>query len=234
MIALLVGLPFFFITRAIAATQAVPRRIVLPGDIAFQTTMKDVHGAIMAAITVAYLAGLCGVFVMQSAREADRRLVVAGFGIGETVAARFAVLLAGTLLVLAVSLAVTAISFTPRSWAAFAGGNLIVGVNFAALGALAGVTFGGLGATYVMFFLPMIDIGVLQTPMFGDGNPGGLAALFPGYGPARVVIDGAFSSSLHASGELALAVGWTAVLALAVALALRRSLGVRSSKSIPA
>ena len=76
---LLVALPFVFITRAIAKTEATPRLIGLPGDGHALTTMRDVHGADMAAITIAFLAGLCGVFIMNSARRVDRRLVVAGF-----------------------------------------------------------------------------------------------------------------------------------------------------------
>jgi len=67
LIVLLVVLPFFFITRAIAATEEVPRSIGLPGGEHVMTTMRDIHGMLMAAITVAFLAGLCGVFAMRSA-----------------------------------------------------------------------------------------------------------------------------------------------------------------------
>ena len=70
----------------------------------------------------------------------------------------------------------------------------------------------------------MLGIGILQNPMFGDGSPGGLACVFPDYGAGRVVIDGAFSPSFQAWGELALALGWLAVLAMAVAVVLRRLL----------
>ena len=68
----------------------------------------------------------------------------------------------------------------------------------------------------------MLGIGILQNPMFGDGTPGGLAYAFPDYGAGRVVIDGAFSGSFHAWGELALALGWLAALGLAVGWVLRR------------
>jgi hypothetical protein len=71
----------------------------------------------------------------------------------------------------------------------------------------------------------MRGIGIEQNPMFGDGSPGGLAFAFPDYGAGRVVIDGAFSSGFHGWGELALALGWLAVLGLAVAWVLRRELG---------
>jgi hypothetical protein len=91
-------------------------------------------------------------------------------------------------------LAVTAPSFTPDSWPAFIAGNLLVGLTYACIGALAGSAPGQLGATYLVLFLAMLGIGILQNPMFGDGTPGGLAYAFPDYGAGRVIIDGAFSA----------------------------------------
>jgi hypothetical protein len=113
----------------------------------------------------------------------------------------------------------------PLAGAAFFGGNLLVGLTYACIGALAGAAVGRLGATYLVLFLAMLGTGILQNPMFGDGTPGGLAYAFPDHGANRIVIDGAFSQSFHAWGELALAVGWLAVLGLAVAWVLHRLLG---------
>jgi hypothetical protein len=142
----------------------------------------------------------------------------------EAVLPRLAVLAAATTIVLVVSVAVTGLSFTPRSWLAFGVGNLLVGLIYACIGALAGAALGQLGATYVVLFLAMLGIGILQNPMFGDGTPDGIAYAFPDWGAARVVIDGAFSTSFHAWGELALSLGWLVVLGLVVAGVLRRLL----------
>jgi hypothetical protein len=221
---LLVVLPFFFITYSIARTEPTPRLVGLPGGGEILTTMSEVHGASMVSITVAFLAALCGAFVMRSAQRADRRLVVAGFRPIEAVLPRLAVLAAATGIVLAVSLAVTALSFTPESWPAFIAGSLLVGLQYACLGALAGALLSQLGATYLVLFLAMLGTGILQNPMFGDGTPGGLAYAFPDYGAGRVLIDGAFADGFRAWGELALAVVWLAVLVLAVASVLRRRL----------
>jgi hypothetical protein len=46
-----------------------------------------------------------------------------------------------------------------------------------------------------------------------------------GYGATRIVVAAAFSATFHAWSELALALGWLAVLALAVAYVLRQLLG---------
>ena len=140
-------------------------------------------------ITIAFLAGLVGVFVMQSARQADRRLVVAGFRPYQALAPRLLVLAATTTLVLAVSLAVTALSFAPSLWAPFVVGNLLVGLIYAMLGALAGAVVGKLGARYLLLFGAMLDLGVVQNPMFGSGEPPAWGIALPGYGSARVIID---------------------------------------------
>lgn len=223
LVALLVVLPFFFITRAIARTEPTPRRIGLPGGGDVLTTMREAHGASMATITIAFLAALCGVFIMRSVQSADRRLVVAGFRPLEAIVPRLAVLTAATATVLTVSLAVTALSFTPASWAAFIVGNLFVGLTYACIGALAGAALGELAATYVVLFLAMLGTGILQNPMFG-GTPGGLAYAFPDYGAGRVVIDGAFSTTFHAWADLSLAVGWAIAMGIAVTLVLGRLL----------
>ena len=224
LLVLLVVLPFFFITRALASTEPEPRLIGLPGGGEILTTMKEAHGASMVTITVAFLAAVCGVFIMRSAQRADRRLVVAGFRPIEAVLPRLAVLATATAVVLTISLAVTALSFTPASWPAFVVGNLLVGLTYACIGALAGAAVGQLGATYVVLFLAMLGTGILQNPMFGDGTPGGLAYAFPDYGANRIVIDGAFSPAFHAWPEVALALGWLAALGLTVAWVLRRLL----------
>jgi hypothetical protein len=224
LLVLLVALPFFFITRAIARTEPTPRLIGLPGGSDILTTMKDAHGASMVTITVTFLAALCGAFIMRSAQSADRRLVVAGYRPLEAVLPRLLVLGTATAVVSTVSLAVTALSFTPASWPVFIAGNLLVGLTYACIGALAGAAFGPLGATYLVLFLAMLGTGILQNPMFGDGTPGGLAYVLPDYGANRLVIDGAFSPTFHASVELWLALASLALLGLAVAWTLRRLL----------
>ena len=233
LLVLLVGLPFFFITRAIAGTVPQPRVVPLPGGGEVLSNMQDVHGATMAAITVAFLAGLCGVFIMQSARDADRRLVVAGFTPMQAIAPRLVQIGAATAVVVAVSLFVTAPSFQPERWPLFVGATVLVGLTFGAIGAIAGAFLGRLGATYFMIFLPMLDLGIAQTPMFGDGAPDGWAHFLPGYGAGQVLVDAAFAPSFSAAGELALAVGWALVAGLAVAVALGRALGLSPAGSRP-
>lgn len=220
----LVLLPAYVITRSVAETLATPWRIGLPDGVWVTTTMKELHGAGMGGLAIGFAAALLGVFVMQSALQGDRRLVVAGYRPGETVLARLLVLVAATGVVVAVSAVVTALNFTPDSWSALIASMVLIGLIYAEIGALTGAVLDRLAATYLVLFLVMIDIGVVQTPMFHE-TPGDLAWLLPSWGPSRVMYDGAFSDTFHAGGELLVGLGWLAVLGVVVFAALRRAVG---------
>jgi hypothetical protein len=223
---LLVLVPAYVITRSIADTLPTPRRIGLPDGVWVTTTMKELHGAGMGGFAIAFCAAVVGVFVMQSALQGDRRLVVAGYRPGETVVPRLLVLVAATALVVTVAAVTTALNFTPASWAPFLAALVLLGLTYAAIGALAGAVLDRLAATYLMLFLVMVDVGVVQTPMFHE-TPGRFAWLLPSYGPSRVMYEGAFSETFHAAGALAIGLGWLAVLGVAVYLVLRRAVGQR-------
>ncbi len=227
---LLVIVPAFVITRSIATTLGTPRQIGLPGGFEIATTMREIHGAVMAGTAIAFVAGVVGVFVMQSAIQGDRRLVLAGFRPGEAVFARLAVLVAATALVVGVSALATGLYFTPASWPPLIVALLLIGLVYAAIGTLAGTVLDKLAATYLILFLAMTDVSIVQNPMFGDGTPDGWAAVLPGYGPSRVMVDGAFSAGFHAGGELALGLAWLVALSLTVYVVLRRSVGSRSDR----
>lgn len=228
-IALIVFLPFFFITRAIAATEATPRTLTLAGGVVAETTMRDAHGAMMAAITIAFISGLVGASIARSSIQSDQRLVLAGFTVKEALVPRILSLAAIAMVATVVSMAVTALSFEPQSWPAFIVGNVFVAVIYGLIGVLAGALFGQLGATYFVLFLAMLGMGILQNPMFGDGSPSGLAYFMPDYGAARVIVDGAFGGGFSASGAAASALAWIAGLGFAVILTLGRSLGVHDA-----
>jgi hypothetical protein len=224
---LLVLVPTYVITKAIIDTRATPRQIALPDDVQVTVTMRSLHAPEMAKISVAFAAALVGVFVMQSALAGDRRLVVAGFRPGEAVIARLAVLLAATLVVVGVSVGVTAAFFTPAQWGPMVAGLVLVGLIYGGIGALAGALLDKLAATYLILFLVMSDLGVVQSPMF-HAKPAALAFLLPGYGPTRVMLDGAFAESFGAAADLWLALGWLVALGSAVYLVLRRAVGRRA------
>ena len=225
---LLLVVPVYVVTRSIAMTEATPRRIELPGGAQALTDMQQLHGANMAGIAIAFTTALVGVFVMQSALQGDRRLVIAGYRPGEALLPRLLVLGVATVLVIAVSSIATAVFFTPESWPRMLMALVLIGAIYGGIGALAGAVLSNLAATYLILFLVMTDLGVVQNPMFGDGTPASWAVALPGYGPVRVMIDASYSSGFHSSGPLLLAVLWTSVLVAAVFATLRRAVAART------
>lgn len=57
--------------------------------------------------------------------------------------------------------------------------------------------------------------------------------LLPGYGPVRLMVDGAYSPLFHAPSELLLSLAWATTLGVGVYVVLRRAVGVRSLGSSP-
>jgi hypothetical protein len=224
---LIVLVPAYVILWSVAETKATPRTIALPGGEWVQTTMKALHGPGMAGLMVAFLGALVGVFVTHSALLGDRRLVLAGFRPREAVLARLLVVAAATLLAVAVSALIMAIVFTPASWLPVIGALVLIGLVYAAIGALVGTLLDKLPAIYLILFLIMTDLGVVQSPMFHT-TPARFAWLLPGYPLDRLLYSGAFAHSFRAVGALVLALAWLGVLALAVYLALRRAVGSRA------
>lgn len=223
---LLAGLPLFFITLSIAVTPdtPAPAELVEGGRRVLQVlSMTDVHGAIMVAITVAFLAGLAGLFVVLGSAEGDRRLVLAGFRTREVLGARVGVIALAAGLVSVVSLGVTALSFEPRAWPTFAAATLIVALTYALIGVVIGPLVGSLGGLYVMFLLPFLDVGLAQNLMFSAAPPA-WAMWMPAHGAVRVLIDGAFTDRFDEATGLFLALIWLIGLALAAGAVFRRGM----------
>lgn len=220
-------IPIIFISWGARATPETPREVTVPGAGRVMTDMKTLMTVIDVPIAVAFLAGLVGVFVVNSALDSDRRLVVAGFSPGQTVAPRLIVLGIAVVVVTAVSLVVMAFTFTPEQWLAFTAGNLIAGLQYAAIGALAGALLGRLGAVYFMFFLPNIDIGIAQDPLFFEGDPPGWASALPAYSPTRMIVDASYSTTFDTGDALAVSLVWLAGLIVALVVLLRRAVAPR-------
>ncbi len=221
---LLVGLPFFFITLSVIITpdQPAPVELVENGVRELTTlSMVDLHGAIMVPITVAFLAGLAGLFVVLGSVEADRRLVIAGYRPREVLAARLGVIALAAVLVSAVTLGVTAISFAPDVWATFTAATLMVALTYAMIGVVVGALVGRLGGLYLMFLLPFLDAGLAQNVMF-QAAPPGWGAWMPAHGAVRMLIDGAFTTGFDETAGLLLAIGWLGAITAVAALVFHR------------
>lgn len=228
---LLVGLPLFFITLSIAVTpdDPAPVELVENGQTSISIlSMTDVHGAIMVAITVAFLAGLAGLFVVLGSAEGDRRLVLAGFKPREVLGSRLGVITLAAVLVSAVSLAVTAASFDPAVWLTFAAATLAIAITYALIGVVVGPLVGRIGGLYLMFLLPFLDVGLAQNIMF-DAAPPSWAVWMPAHGATRVLIDGAFTPGFDEPSGLVLALAWLLGLTITAAAIFHRTSAPRNA-----
>ena len=223
LLALLVVVPVLFITVAIYTTEDMPLTfLVTEGDQRVNTTqsMIDVHGAIMVPITAAFLASLVGLFTMLGAARSDSRLMVAGVSPITVTVSRLLLIVVLSLAVTLVSIGVALIDFRPQGLWAFVTANLLIGITYALIGALAALVVGRLGGAYLMFTLPMIDIGIYQDPMLISGEQALWMKLLPGFGGTRLVLDAGFTSNFDDWTALAAALAWLAALLVIVAYVL--------------
>jgi hypothetical protein len=217
---LLILLPFTFIalSQVVTRESPAPVELVEGGRSSVSLlSMVDLHGAIMVPITVGFLSGLAGLFVVLGSVEGDRRLALAGFRPMELLVSRLGIVLFASILVTAVSLAVTAIGFTPQQWIVFVVANLLVALTYAFIGVLIGPIVG----LYLMMLLPFVDVGLAQNAMF-DIAPPAYAGYLPAHGAVRVLLDAAFTPSFDQWDGLLLAVAWLAGLGIAAAFVFRR------------
>lgn len=212
---LLVTVPFVFITLSFYITESEPIEILVTESgsrIPLVRMMPDVHAAIMVPIAVSFLAGIVGLFVMLDASKNDSRLLVAGLPAFVVASSRIVIMLVLSLIVALVSIAVTLMNFSPGDLAGFVAGNVVIGVSYAFIGAIAALVVGRLGGAYLMFFVPMVDVGIFQDPMFVSGDQALWMKLLPGFGGTRMVIDAGFTGAMDDWTALAAGLAWAATL----------------------
>ena len=178
---LLVLLPAYVITRSIAETEGTPQQIGLPGGDLIGSNMRDIHAH--GRDVIAFAAGLVGVFVMQSALQGDRRLVLAGFRPSEAITACLVACCSGD-----------------GPGGCGVGDRNCLRLRARLLDPVPRRTDADrrdlrrprradrCGVGQARRHLPdplraMTDVSIVQNPMFGDGTPDGWAVLLPGYGP---------------------------------------------------
>ncbi|MFQ5380709.1 MAG: hypothetical protein ACE5EF_03665, partial [Dehalococcoidia bacterium] len=101
--------------------------------------------------------------------------------------------------------------------------NYLASLEYAFAGAITGTFLSAVSGTYIMFFAPMIDYGIVQNPMFVREAVPWWARLLPGFDPTEVLVDVSFTATFD-SPAAAVRVGLylLAISALAVWLFLRQ------------
>ncbi|WP_459193021.1 hypothetical protein [Halosimplex sp. J119] len=222
LLALFVFLPAYLIG---AFTRLVPSTTVpldVPGAGTQTVAMTDVYAVFMVPLVGALVGALAGVFLMQTAREADARLVVAGARPASVVLARFGLLAVVGALVAAVSVATAATVFVPERPLLVALATLQAALVYGLLGVLAGLVVDRLAGVYLALFGTMLDVFLVQNPL---ADPPGYARLLPGHAPVELAVDAGFSTEIALS-TVGDGFAWVLVIGGVTALALYRSMRV--------
>jgi hypothetical protein len=127
--ALLVAVPGLFVALSAFTTPDGYETMMVREagrDVAATLWFPDTHPGLMAPISVGALAAVVGLFTALGARNADRRLALAGFRPMSLLTSRFAVMGVLAVVVTAASLAVTAALFEPRQWGPYILASLLL------------------------------------------------------------------------------------------------------------
>ena len=230
LVSLLIIVPTVFISTSYYTTRATDIEIIVTmagGRRPIDVWMPDLHGAIMVPIVTAFLAGIAGLFVMLDASRADGRLAIAGVSPRTLAAPRVLLISSISAGVAFLAAGVTMIHSRPEDIAVFTFANVLVGLSYGFIGALAFLAAGRLGGAYLMLFVPMIDIGIFQDPMMISGEPPAWMKWWPGFGGTRLAIDAAFTGRGDDWAALAAAVLWAAALTMVALETFTRRAGLR-------
>jgi hypothetical protein len=194
LLALLAFLPAYFVGIFVYVLPASEVPITIPGAGRTLVATIEVYGVLLIPMMGALIGGLAGLFVMLTAREADGRLVVAGYRPVQLVVGRYALIAIAGLVAVGVSLAVLAIEFVPErvGWVVVA--SLLLALTYGMLGTLSGLVLSRLAGVYTMLMLPMIDVFFFQNPMVED--PHWTAAYLPAHGVIEVATDAGFTDGV--------------------------------------
>jgi hypothetical protein len=225
LLTLLIVVPLLFVTLMYAVTPdgIVPVPVVEGGRSQLRVIdMATLHGAIMVPITVGFLSGLVGLYLMLNSKDADARLLASGVTGLELLAARATLLLVAVIVITALSTAAALPGNTPDHAAGFIVANVLTGLEYGLFGVVLGALVDRLGGTYVMFFGPMIDIGLIQNPMLPRVNLDWWMRFTPGFQVTEIAVDTAFTPDIDTQGDFLGAGVWIALLAVLAARVLVR------------
>lgn len=212
---LLVGLPAYILGGFASFIPDTSVPVEVPGNGQQLLSMVDVYIATFTPLVAGLVGGIAGLFLVRATRDADARLVIAGYRAREVVLARVGLVAVIGVAVSAVSVATTSIVvFRPANLPAFAAATLLGAVIWGLLGVLAGIVLDRLGGVYLVLFGTMIDMFLFQNPLVEERAA--VAPFLPGHAPVSAAIDSAFSSTVDLAvfGEGVVVVGVLGVLAV--------------------
>lgn len=193
LLALVVFLPAYFagILVFLLPESSVPIEVAGEGTVAVPSS--ELYGVLLVPLMSALVGGVAGLFLLLNARDADGRLVVAGYRPIQLLLARVGLLAVAAAAAAGVSLGVLAVEVVPERLGWFVAASVVAGLTYGLVGALAGLALSRLAGVYLLLFAPMVDVFFFQNPMVRD--PHWLAAYLPGHFATEAAVDAGFSAT---------------------------------------
>ncbi len=170
---------------------------VIENTVRFSTIVdqRNTTIAFITLFTISFLAAFFGFYLMLSAKQADRRLILCGYQPFDILAARSIILVVLCALLTLYVLAILSPFFAPKNWPSFFGGMFLCSLIYGLYGKVVGILIAReLEGTWVVMVLPFLDTGYLEMPGFSSVLNQGWLKLMPGYFPSQITIDSAFST----------------------------------------
>lgn len=211
LLALLGFLPAYFILVFTWVMPDHPLTITLPNTPPMELGMADVVTVVMAPLATALVGGVAGLFLMQSARDVDTRLAIVGVDVPSIILGRGTVVALAAATATVVSTTVLALVYVPNQLTWFLTATLVVGLTYAAIGAVVGLVLNRLAGIYILLFGPLLDIFLAQSPLSTETPV--LATILPSHYPMQLAISAAFTTSVDPTN---LGLGLTYLLGIGV------------------
>lgn len=198
MLALMVGLPvvgFALIFLALPRTPASLEAVDGGVTVNIETDQVQLFGGVSSLIYVGLLSSVTGLYLLQSALRADRRLLLSGYSPIQLVTARIAFLVLMDLALTIFLVGLARIFFVPRQFPAY-----VLAVFWAAViysfygGLIATAVRSELAGIIAVLFLSNIDVGYLEIPGYSTVLDEWWSRLLPGYFPVQLAIDAAYTA----------------------------------------
>lgn len=215
LLGLLLVLPAYLIGLFGYAGPDTPVPVQIPS--AGQTTvpLANVITVLGVVLVTAIVGGLVGLFVVQSATDADNRLIIAGVDPASLLIARGALVLIAAVGAVGVSLGVTLVTFDPAHLGGLAVAGLLTALIYGMLGIIVGSQVDLLAGVWILLFAPLLDVVLFQNPLATETKA--VATLLPAHATMRLATDAGFGTGIDWT-PVAGAVGYLAVTTIVATL----------------
>lgn len=194
LLVLMAVLPAYIIFVFAALIPDSPVPLPVPGGSTVQASMVEVYVAMFTPMVAGLVGGIAGLFLMRATRDADSRLVIAGYRPREVLAARFGLLAVVGLFVTAISVGVTMTTpFEATHFGWFVVATLLGALVYGLFGVLVGLVLDRLAGVYLVLFGSMIDMFVFQNPLIED--QAAAAPYLPGHVPVELAVRAGFGNA---------------------------------------